>query len=84
MCGGEGVLRWRQPCPDGVLREMEHPCPNGCGTSWKLPAAQQDKVIAAADQDELPERRRGRADEANTLGGEFVGRALRAWGFQDD
>ena len=83
MCGGEGVLRWRQPCADGVLRELEHPCPNGCGGQWRHPAARRDQVITPDDDEELPARRRGRADEVNDLGGDFVGRALEAWGFTE-
>lgn len=89
MCGGEGVLRWRQPFPDGVLRELEHPCPNGCGTAWKHPVAQEDQVIgddrvgAGRIGDARPARRRGNSDEVNEVGGDFVGRALEAWGFKD-
>jgi hypothetical protein len=82
MCQGKGVLRWRQLCPDGVLRELEHPCPNGCGSSWKQPAAEEGQVIDPDDEDR-PVRARGRADEVNNLGGDFVGRALEAWGFTE-
>lgn len=82
MCRGEGVLRWRQPFPDGVLRDLEHPCPNGCGDTWRHPAAEDDKVIG--DQsDTRPARRRGHADEVNDISGDFVGRVLEAWGFKD-
>jgi hypothetical protein len=82
MCQGEGVLRWRQPFPDGVLRDLEHPCPNGCGDSWKLPAAEEDQVVDPSGEERL-QRRPGRTDEVNNLGGDFVGRALEAWGFKD-
>jgi hypothetical protein len=82
MCQGEGVLRWRQPFPDGVLREVEHPCPNGCGAVWKHPAAEDGQVIDPDDEDR-PARARGHADEVNDLGGPFVSRALEAWGFTD-
>jgi hypothetical protein len=82
MCQGAGVLRWRQPFPDGVLRDLEHPCPNGCGTEWKQPAAQEGQVIDP-DCEDQPVRRRGRAEEANGLGGEFVVRALELWGFSE-
>ncbi|WP_235038987.1 hypothetical protein [Kibdelosporangium aridum] len=90
MCQGAGVLRWQQPCPDGVLRELEHPCPNGCGDGWRHPNAENNQVIeVVADhggeleqaEDDRPSRRIGRVDQANTLGGEFVATALEAWGF---
>jgi hypothetical protein len=82
MCAGAGVLRWRQPFPDGVLRDLEHPCPNGCGDQWKHPAADEDQVIDPQNEDR-PVRARGRTDEVNGMGGDFVGRALEAWGFKD-
>ncbi|WP_189209772.1 MULTISPECIES: hypothetical protein [Actinokineospora] len=47
-CEGLGLLRWQQAIPteDGfVLREMEHPCPKGCGGHWRHPAAEADLVI---------------------------------------
>ncbi|WP_312024882.1 hypothetical protein [Kibdelosporangium aridum] len=80
------MLRWQQPCPDGVLRELEHPCPNGCGDGWHHPDAENDQVIEVLDgelveDDDRPGRRLGRADQANTVGGEFVATALEAWGF---
>ena len=86
MCWGEGVLRWRQPCPDGVLRDLEHPCPNGCGPGWRLPSAENCQVIdpgldSAAD-DDRPVRAPGRADQVNQLGGAFVADALETWGFE--
>lgn len=85
VCAGAGVLRWRQPCSDGVLRDMEHPCPHGCGQGWRHPAAENHQVIGAVtedgDQEGRPCRRRGRADGANEVGGEFVATALAAWGF---
>jgi hypothetical protein len=83
MCEGAGVLRWRQPFPDGVLRDLEHPCPNGCGAGWKHPAGANQQVVTSGDDEEVPVRRRGRAAEANDLGGDFVGRVLKAWGFTD-
>lgn len=83
MCRGEGMLRWQQPFPDGVLRELEHPCPNGCGAGWRHPAAENGQVIEAGEDDDRPVRAKGRADEANAMGGPFVGRALEAWGFKD-
>ena len=90
MCRGEGMLRWQQPFPDGVLRELEHPCPNGCGPGWRHPAAENDQVIDGdpengknGDEGDRPVRARGRADEANAMGGAFVGQALEAWGFKD-
>jgi hypothetical protein len=83
MCLGEGALRWLQPFPDGVLRELEHPCPNGCGEVWKHPVAENGQVTGWEDDEDRPVRARGRADEVNELGGQFVGRALEAWGFTD-
>jgi hypothetical protein len=62
---------------------LEHPCPNGCGHSWKLTAAEKDKVIDPDANHDPPQRRRGRADEVNGMGGDFVGRALESWGFKD-
>jgi len=43
----------------------------------------QSPIRERAADGEPPIRRRGRADEVNDLGGEFVGRALEAWGFTD-
>lgn len=83
MCQGQGVLRWRQPFPDGVLRDLEHPCPNGCGASWTLPAAEEHLVVDPDVTGCAPGRCRGQADEVNDLGGDFVGRALEAWGFKE-
>jgi hypothetical protein len=48
------VLRWQQafPAADGfVLREMEHPCPMGCGESWLHPAAEAGLVVESAAED---------------------------------
>ncbi|GAA4426501.1 hypothetical protein GCM10023148_29910 [Actinokineospora soli] len=47
-CDGLGVLRWQQAIPTAagfVLREMEHPCPMGCGPTWHYPAAEADVVV---------------------------------------
>ncbi|WP_237774659.1 hypothetical protein [Actinosynnema sp. ALI-1.44] len=41
-------------------------------------------IEAVADdevEEDRPGRRRGRADQANDMGGEFVATALEAWGF---
>lgn len=57
-CDGVGVLRWQQAFPTAsgfVLREMEHPCPLGCGRTWHHPAAEAGRVIDQAD--DLPEQR---------------------------
>jgi hypothetical protein len=46
LCADTGVMRWMQPnmeCTE--LREMTHPCVNGCGESWRHPAAEKDLVI---------------------------------------
>jgi hypothetical protein len=76
------MLRWQQPCADGVLRKMAHPCPNGCGQEWKHPAAEEGHVIEGPDQ--RPMRVRGQVDDTNDIGGDFVGRALEAWGFRKE
>src|SRR5215472_9294111 len=62
VCNDTGVMRWRQPTkgPDGqfILREMEHPCVNGCGETWTLPAAERALVVDAPTQpSELPATR---------------------------
>lgn len=77
-CDGEGVLRWTQPVPgpDGwVLRELEHPCPAGCGDTWKHPVAEADRVVGAPS--DAPQRARGNADEANEIGVDLLRRMLR-------
>lgn len=77
-CGGEGVLRWTQPTPgpDGgvLMRELEIPCPDGCGGDWKHPAAEADRVVDAPT--DAPERVRGHADAANETGADFIKRFL--------
>jgi hypothetical protein len=77
-CDGEGVLRWSQPTPgpDGgvLMREMETPCPNGCGGDWKHPAAEADRVVDTPS--DAPERVRGHADAANEIGGDFIKRFI--------
>lgn len=69
-CDGGGVMRWKQPEPDGdggmLLREMEHPCPRpGCGPGWKHPHAERDRVVAAPN--DAPARAGGQAAAANKL-----------------
>ena len=49
LCHGTGVMRWTQMCPDGVLRELEHPCIHGCSGWWKQPAAEADVVVEVVD-----------------------------------
>ncbi|WP_246367500.1 hypothetical protein [Kibdelosporangium persicum] len=71
-----------------MLRDLEHPCPNGCGQGGRRPAGKNHQVIEVAgdlgdDERDRPARRRGRADQANDVGGEFVATALEAWGFSD-
>lgn len=77
-CLGEGVLRWSQPstAPDGttVMRELEIPCPAGCGGDWKHPAAEAGRTIHAPS--EVPERVRGQADAANGIGADFIHRFI--------
>ncbi|MGH3625780.1 MAG: hypothetical protein ACRDQ5_29075 [Sciscionella sp.] len=42
-------MTWTQPNRDGTeLREMSHPCINGCGGHWKHPAAEQGRVIGGS------------------------------------
>ncbi|MCE7008745.1 hypothetical protein LWC34_38930 [Kibdelosporangium philippinense] len=43
-----------------ILREMQLPCPHGCGDTWKYPAAETDRVINTPD--DRPERVRGQVD----------------------
>jgi hypothetical protein len=38
-----------QMCPDGVLREMSHPCIHGCGGHWRQPVAENDVVVDVID-----------------------------------
>lgn len=41
-------MAWMQPLLENgtwVLREMSHPCPEGCSGWWKLPAAEQGGVV---------------------------------------
>ncbi|MQA09395.1 MAG: hypothetical protein GEU98_12750 [Pseudonocardiaceae bacterium] len=79
MCHGTGTMSWQQPNADGsVLRTIEWDCPNGCGDTWKHPAAEQDRVVEQPD--DRPERVKGQADEANKIGGDFIVRALENWG----
>lgn len=92
MCHGQGVMRWQQPSrgPDGqfLLREMEHPCVNGCGDRWKHPAGEASVVIDCpsglpAEQEGLPStRQKGLVDEANGIGAEFITNFVRSQGFR--
>jgi hypothetical protein len=53
LCGGTGEMVWQQPVPgpDGyVLRQVSHPCTNGCSGWWKLPAAERSDVIGWTTQ----------------------------------
>lgn len=69
-CDGGGVMRWQQPEPDGqggtILRDMEHPCPLGCGPQWKHPHAERGRVVDGAPGDR-PARVEGQAKAANRL-----------------
>ncbi|MGH3864077.1 hypothetical protein [Actinokineospora sp.] len=64
------MLRRQQAAPDGqggtLLREMEHPCPAGCGPEWKHPHAELDRVIEPGDT-EPPQRIDGEAKAAQQL-----------------
>src|SRR5438128_525884 len=55
LCDGTGVMRWTQMCPDGVLRELEHPCVDGCSGYWKHPAAQAGRVVETIDAEPVSE-----------------------------
>lgn len=82
LCHDTGTLSWQQPQPtSGVLRTIEMPCPHGCGEHWKHPQAERDRVVEQPDT--TPDRVRGNADEANSIGAEFIKGALRNWGFLD-
>lgn len=72
-------MSWQQPYPDGVLRTIEMPCPNGCSGEWHYPAAERDRVI---EQDNLPASKHGRITEANKGGGDFIAKALEQWGIE--
>lgn len=78
LCEGTGVMSWKQPAPDGVLRTLEVPCPNGCGGHWKHPHAERDRVVEQPD--DRPTRVRGWADEANEIGADFIRKTLKNWG----
>ncbi|OLT46526.1 hypothetical protein BJF85_16795 [Saccharomonospora sp. CUA-673] len=82
MCQGTGTMSWQQPSPDGsVLRTIEMDCPNGCGASWKHPHAERHRVV---DQpDDRPARVRGRVDESQEIGADFIRQALANWGFSN-
>jgi len=53
LCHGSGVMRWTQMCPDGVLRELEHPCIHGCSGYWKQPAAEERHVVNLMDAEPI-------------------------------
>ncbi|MGH3862137.1 hypothetical protein [Actinokineospora sp.] len=69
-CDGHGVIRWQQPWPDGeggtILRDMEHPCPAGCGPEWKHPHAERGRVVESSGID-APTRVAGQAKAAQQL-----------------
>lgn len=79
LCQGTGTMSWQQPCPDGTMRTMEWPCPNGCGGHWKHPAAQSGRVIEQTP-DDLPAT--GARAAANEIGGDFIAQALENWGIE--
>lgn len=78
LCQDTGTISWQQPTPAGVLRTIEMPCPNGCGGHWKQPYAEGGRVVDQSG--DRPTRVRGRADEANRIGADFIAGALRKWG----
>ncbi|PRX50336.1 hypothetical protein B0I33_102457 [Prauserella shujinwangii] len=82
LCAGTGTLSWQQPQGPNTLRTIEMPCPNGCSGHWKHPHAERDRVVT--EPDDAPSRVKGNADEANSIGAEFIRGALEKWGFLDD
>ncbi len=75
-------MSWQQPCPDGTLRQVDWPCPNGCGGHWQHPAAESVRVVEESP-DDLPAHRGGAVEETSHIGAEFIAAALRGWGFHD-
>lgn len=57
LCADTGVMRWMQPNMDCTeLREMVHPCVNGCGDTWRHPAAERDAVVEDGAEPDDTER----------------------------
>lgn len=92
VCHDTGTMRWRQPAcgTDGslVLWDMEHPCVNGCGATWKCPAAERDLTVDAPDPRHpaetagpTPAQVIGVAGEANALGTDFIVQFVQSRGF---
>jgi hypothetical protein len=48
LCDGTGDIVWTQPVPVSgsyELREMRHPCINGCSGWWHPRSAEQERVV---------------------------------------
>ncbi|MDX8143160.1 hypothetical protein SK854_13615 [Lentzea sp. BCCO 10_0061] len=49
LCDDTGVMTWLQPVPnaDGTLtmKQMNHPCVNGCSGWFKLPVRETSNVV---------------------------------------
>jgi hypothetical protein len=95
VCHDTGVMRWQQPtsgpASQFVLREMEHPCVNGCGEVWTLPAAERDQAVdAPTEPTELPATREtypegrliGHADDVPEAYVDFVRRFVHDRGLR--
>lgn len=85
LCHGTGTLAWQQPNQDAsIFRTIEMPCPNGCGGTWRYPAAERDRVVDEPSDPDRPDHVRGQADEADEIGAGFIQAALRGWGWDAD
>lgn len=50
LCHGTGVMVWTQMCPDGVLRELAHPCiEDGHANGWHRSVDGADRTVDAID-----------------------------------
>jgi hypothetical protein len=48
LCHGTGTMTWTQMCPDGVLRELSHPCvEDGHATGWHRSVDAEHRVVNA-------------------------------------
>ncbi|MPY79787.1 MAG: hypothetical protein GEV04_15225 [Actinophytocola sp.] len=73
-------MSWQQPSPDGrEMRQIDWPCPNGCGSHWKHSAAEAGRVVEP-EPDDLPAQ--GNREAANEIGADFIASALKRWGIE--
>jgi hypothetical protein len=48
LCHGTGVMAWTQMCPDGVLRQLTHPCTrDGHAPGWHRSVDAEHRVVDA-------------------------------------